>query len=395
MARNVRFIVLNADEQYRGTLRALLHEAEGVKIVAEVEEPALLGQALRQFPVDLVLVNLDPAPDTILASISSTVAEFPDLAFFAASESTDGQLILKTIRTGVREFLPKPIDVKAFLEAVDRESSQRAQSDTLGKLITVTGASGGVGSTIIATNLGAELAQLASGGVVIVDLDFRYGQVGTLLDVEPNHSIADLCNTPEELERDLIEQVMVGHGSGLKVLCRPPSLSQAETITAASCVGLLSSLLQFNEFVITDGPQRSDPSEKAILDISDINLLVVQLVVPTVRNAARLLDSLKEEGYQLDRVRLVLNRIGRNSGPLSLNDVEETLGMKEFASIPDDWPTTSAAINLGETLQSFSPKSKVRLTIQEIAERLHGSSKGADEEKGAAKKGLIGRILAH
>lgn len=394
MARDVRFIVMNSDEQYRGELRALLHGTGGVKIVAEVEEPALLSQAVRQFSVDVVLVNLDPAPESILPTIAQVVVESPNLVFFAASESTDGQLILKTIRTGVREFLPKPIDGKAFLEAVHREVGHRLETDTIGKLVTVMGSSGGVGATLMATNLATELASVASGGVTIVDLDYRYGQVGTLLDVEPNHSIADLCNTTEQLEREVIEQALVKHESGLKILCRPRSVAQADTITAAACVGLLSSLLQFNEYVVTDGPQRSDLSAKAVLDISDLNFLVVQLAVPTVRNAVRLLDSLRDEDYQLDRVKLVCNRIGRSAGALSVSDVEETLGIKEFASIPDEWQVVSSAINLGETLATHSPKSKIRLAIQEIAERLNGSTQGTDEKE-ASKKGLIGRILAY
>ena len=75
-----------------------------------------------------------------------------------------------------------------------------------GKLITVMGAAGGVGTTTLATNLAVELAALAERQVSIVDLDYRFGQVATLLDVEPTYTLSDLCNSPEQLEQQVIER---------------------------------------------------------------------------------------------------------------------------------------------------------------------------------------------
>jgi len=393
MGQDVRFIIFNGEEQQAISLRALLLSFGGAKIVAEVDEAALLPQAVRQFPVDIVLVNLDPAPDAVLPVIAEMLAATPQVAVFAASQSSEGTLILKVMRAGVKEFLPKPIDPDALCTAIEKVVGQRAEAVSLGKLITVLGAAGGVGATTIATNLATELAAIDGNRVTIVDLDYRFGQVATLFDIEPTYTLADLCNSPEALEPQVIERALVKHASGLHVLSRPTNFSQADTITAASCVGLLSNLLQFNDYVITDGPSRWDLSAKSVLDLADVTLLVAQLLVPTVRNAARILDAMREGGYNLDRTKLVCNRAGRESVTLSVEDVAETLNLQPFATIPDDWPTVSGAINLGETLQNYGPKSKVRQAIVEIAERLHKPEPGSDE-KDTRKKGLIGRIFA-
>jgi len=89
----------------------------------------------------------------------------------------------------------------------------------------------------------------------------------------------------------------------------------------------------------------------------------------------------------------VCNRIGRESAHLSTKHVSDTLGLEVFATIPDDWAAVSGAINLGEPLLTHGPKTKVRATIQEIAERLHRIDAQTDD-KDARKKGLIGRIFA-
>jgi len=255
------------------------------------------------------------------------------------------------------------------------------------------GASGGVGTSMLATNLATELVLLTGGKVTVVDLDYRFGQVAMLLDVEPTFTLADLCQSPEQLEVQVIERALVKHPSGLAVLSRPPSFTQAEQITAASCVGVLSTLQQFNDYVVVDGPGREDKGAQNILDISDVNLMVLQLLVPTVRNAARIIELMRDNGYNLDRTKLVCNRVGRDSSTLRVDDVVSTLSKQVFAEIPDDWQTVSGAINLGETLESFGPKSKVRNSIYEIAERLHDPS-GESDDNDAPKKGLMERIFS-
>lgn len=393
MAQDVRFIIVNADDALRSELRSVLLNVTGVKIVAEVDEPALLERAVKQFQVNAVLINLDPCPEAVLPVVAEVVAASENLTFIATSASTDGKLILEAIRLGIKEFLPKPIEAKTLAETIDRINSSRTVTAPVGKLISIMGASGGVGASMLATNLAAELAGLASGRVTVVDLDFRYGQVATLLDVSPTYTLADLCQSPEQLEAQVIERALVKHGSGLQVLSRPSSLAQAETITAASCVGLLSNLLQFNDYVVVDGPTRFDLNAMPVLDLSDSSFLLVQQLVPTVRNAQRLLDDLSGRGYSPERTQLICNRVGGDAYALSVDDVVGTLNLSAFATIPDDWQTVSAAINLGETLQQHGPKTKVREAIQEIAQRLHSPVSESDD-KDKHKKGLISRLFA-
>lgn len=393
MGQNVRFIIGNSDEHFGDSLRSMLLNLSGAKIVAEVDEPALLAQASEQFPADVLLVNLDPSPEAILPIVGDVAAAHRELAVFVTSESTDGQLVIKAMRMGIREFLPKPIDSKTLAEAAERVATTRVETSAQGKLITVVGTSGGVGATMIATNLAVELAALATGDVTVVDLDYRFGQVATFLDVDPRYTLADLCSSPEALEPQIIGRALTQHSSGVRVLCRPNHLAEADMITAAACMGVFANLTQLNEFVVADGPSRFDVSGRSVLALADITFLVVQPLVPCVRNAQRIIDSMRETGYNVDRAKLICNRTGRSGGYLSVHDVTETLGLEAYASLPDEWETASGAINLGEPLLTYGPKSKLRLTIQEIAERLHSPDSQTDD-KDARSRGLIGRIFA-
>lgn len=400
MGHDVKFIVLNSDEHFGAELRSMLLKQEGVKVVAEVDEPALLSQAVQQFPVDVVFVNLDPVPDVILPMIGETCGANRNLAVFAASESTDGQLILKAMRTGVREFFPRPIDEAALREAIGKIAVGRVATGRQGRLITVVGASGGVGATLISTNLAVELAAIAEGQVTLVDLDYRYGQVATFLDLDPKYSLADLCGSPEVLEPQVIGRALMQHTSGVQVLGRPNHFAEADSITAAACMGVFAHLLQMNAYVVADGPTRSDADGKSVLALADVLLLVVLQSVPSVRNALRLMESLRDAGYNLDRLKLVVNRgASSRSGSehLSPQDISATLSTELFSVIPNDPDHCAAAINLGEPLAAGASKSKVRLGILEMAQRLHAPSDSADERTGgpATKKPtLLGRLFA-
>ena len=394
MGRDLKFIVLNEHEEFALQLRAMLLKFEGVKIMAEVDEPALLAQAVSQFPVDVLLVNLDPNPEAILPLIGDVASAHRNLSIFAVSESSDGPLILKVMRLGVKEYLTKPIDETALGEAIKRITSHRVETVTQGKLITILGTAGGVGATTLSANLGVELAALASGNVTVVDLDYRFGQVATLLDVEPIYTLADLCATPDPLEPSMVTRALAKHSTGVQVLSRPPNFAEADNITAAACMGMFSTLLNMNEYIVADGPTRFDLGAKSVLALSDVNLMVVQLLVPCVRNALRIIENMRDNGYNLDRTKLVCNRVGRDAGHLSVAHVTETLGLELFASIPDDWTSVSGAINLGEPLLTHGPKTKVRLAIQEIAERLHRGYSQTDDKNTRHKKGFIARCLA-
>ncbi|MBN1341199.1 MAG: AAA family ATPase [Phycisphaerae bacterium] len=395
MASGTRLIVFNADEDYATSLRAELLGIEGVKIVAEVDEVGLLPAAVNQFACDVVVVHLDPQPDVVLHVASQVLADRPGLAMFGISGSQDGQMILSAFRSGFREFLVKPFDTEQLAEALGRVVQTQTTGGKTGKLIAVINSIGGAGATTVATNLAVELADLTKTQVALVDMDFRFGQIATFLDVQPNYTVADLCDTPEQCDQSMIEKAMVKHASGVHVLGRPNQFAQAEQVSAAHCGGVLSSLQELYDYVVVDGPCRYDNGGKTILDMADVNLLVAQLLVTSIRSIDRILSELAKAGYNLGRIRLLCNKVGRDSGHLTLEHIAATIDQPMFHTIVDDWKSVSGAINMGEPLMTHAGKSKVRQCFRELAEKLHSPSGAAQNASGGKKTGgLLSKIFS-
>lgn len=395
MRQSARVIVFNGDEAYKATLRSDLLRISGLQIVAELEEIALLQNAVAQFAAEAVVVHLDPAPETVLPVAAQIAQSHPNLSVIVITESTDGQHVLTALRAGIKEFLTKPVDAASLANAFSKIVAQSGSTVELGTLISVVGTVGGVGASMLAVNLASELGQLASKRpVAVVDLDFRYGQLGTMLDLQADYTIADLCDTPEQLDAAVINKVMVKHSSGLHLLARPNAFAQADQITAAHCSAVLSALQQMYEYVVVDGPNRFDTGGSVVIDMSDVTLVAVQLLVTSVRNVHRMMEELRGAGYNMERFRLVCNRVGLESSHLAIEHVEHTLGRKIDYQVPDDWKAVSSAINMGIPLLEAAPKSRVRGAIQDIARSIAAPDTTGKPAAQAGRSGLLGRIFS-
>ncbi len=389
MASGVNIILFSSNEEYAPLLRREVNGMEGVKIVSEVDDTILLAESVQKFPADVVIVDLDPIPEEVLPLAGALAMERRELAVFAVSESSDGQLILSAMRAGLQEFLTKPLDMQLLQLAVDKVAKERTSNHVQGRLLTFIGSSGGVGATTIATNLAVELAhEVGDRRVALVDLDHRFGQAATMLDLQPSFTVADLVSSSEQVETAVIQQAMTQHDSGVDVLARPNNFAEADMISAGHCAGILVALQQLYDYVVVDGPNRFDVGSKSVLDIADINFLVIQLLVPSVRNLHRIVSEMRTAGFNMDRVNILCNRVGKDNMYITTQNVEDMLNHKICFSLPDDPKPVCSAINMGVPLRQEHEKTKICGALNELAALIHRP--GEYEAKEAGNKGVGG-----
>lgn len=381
------------EEDYAVELRSKFLAVDGLKIVAELDEPALFDSAIKQFPADLIVINLDPDPDSLIQVGVQIVEKYPELPLFALSASDNPQLILQAMRSGFREFLLRPIEDQHLADALNRISKLATSQQEHGKLICAFGAVGGCGTTTFAVNLACELAQVAKRSAVVVDLDLYFGHVATFLDLTPQFSIADLCQTLDSIDPTMVEKALIKHETGLHVLGRPMHFAQAQQISIANVATVLNTLCGMYDYVVCDGPARAETIKPGLLDLADTTFVILNLTVPAVRNIDRIMQELTKEGYNLDRMKFVLSRFANDQNTLSIEDVEQTLNRKITAVLPEELKTINAAINTGQLLLSCASKSKVREIIKNIAMKLHDPQAAEASEKNANSGGLFSRML--
>ena len=124
--------------------------------------------------------------------------------------------------------------------------------------------------------------------------------------------------------------------------------------------------------MVIDSLMSIDPIYSTAIQAADMNVIVMQLNVPSAKNAERFLGSMKRMGVSPDGVKLVVNRFVKKGSDLSLDEVERAVGLKVSWRIPNDFKNAIAAINYGEPVVLRAPKSEMSTSLCALAGVLNG-----------------------
>ena len=116
------------------------------------------------------------------------------------------------------------------------------------------------------------------------------------------------------------------------------------------------------------------------LELSNEIILMVQLDLPCLRNMVRLLMSLQDMESVREKVKVVVNRVGLESGQISLKKARETIGREVFFQIPNDYRTMVEMRNNGQPLTEQAPKAAITLAVQQLTDLLAGAEIAPKQE---------------
>jgi pilus assembly protein CpaE len=130
---------------------------------------------------------------------------------------------------------------------------------------------------------------------------------------------------------------------------------------------MLSAMSGIYPYVVVDLPRTLDTITDVALSGADCVLIVVQLTVPSVRNACRLREALVHGGVPEDGIELVVNRCNSQHAKVKPNQVAEHFKKPVFGMVPNDYRRVMASLNLGTPIVNDAPRSSVRKAIQKMA----------------------------
>jgi len=228
-----------------------------------------------------------------LELVETVAKSNPQCGVVVVSAKADGQLILKAMRSGAREFLNSPIKIEELVGALDRVAAagggdKRSKS---GQIITFAGASGGVGTTSVAVNVAVSIAQNPEFSVALVDLDLALGDADVFLDMIPEYTLLDVTQNISRLDLALLRKSLTKHESGVYLLPRPVQIEDSAAIPDDNFRRVLGLLKASFSHVIVDLSKTYNRLDIAALEASDIIVLLTQLDLPCLRNVVRLFSA--------------------------------------------------------------------------------------------------------
>ena len=370
-------VIVDADASNRQELGAFL-QANGVIGVTPLQRLDQLEAALRTAagaePVALVIVQIDPEPAENISRLAPLIRQYPQVSFFVMSATLEASLVLDAMHAGVKEFVTLPVNQQKFRAAIERVAQMQGHSKRA-KVLHFIPSMGGCGSTTIACNVAASLAR--SSRTLLIDLDLVRGAVSNAFDLRPRYSIADLMDPTTELDSALLDNALSVHrSSGLAVLARPELPEDSQRVTRQGLSRLLGVVSRLFDYVLLDSMMTADPLYQPALQQADMNILVMQLNVPSARNTERFMGTMRRMGLDMDKVKVVVNRTTRKGFDIDADEVERALGTKIAWSVPNDFKNAITAINYGEPVVLRSPRAEMSDSLQGLMQLLNGRTAG-------------------
>jgi pilus assembly protein CpaE len=387
-------LVVDQDDDFVASAKELF---DGSLPVARTLEEA--GQTVSSGDVRMVLIGPSFKDDEAMDQIRQLHNQDPSLVLMMVAEEVTADLLRKGMRIGVSDVLEMPLDEEKIEAAIEqfahdvlhRKSSAAVmhrppddESKQEGRIITVTSAKGGSGKTVLATNLALVLNRFADKKVCLVDADLQFGDVCLVLQLEPRFTMVNASHELHKLDAELLDSLLTEHPSGLKVLAAPLEPAFADDITTAGLMQMLDVLKENYDYVIVDTAAMLDELILSLIEKSDDILMLVDMDLPSVKNAKLALETLRLLKFSTANVQLVMNR-SNSKAKLDNKEIEGALKMQISAAIPSD-AVVAASVNEGRPVVETDPKSKVAKGFESVAELIAGKVPEA-----SGKAGLFGR----
>lgn len=325
-----------------------------------------LRQVLAAVRPDALILDLDlpGAMDVVVEAREIS----PTLGIVGVIGENDPKIMIAALREGCKQLTTKPIDLNDVEAALRRTQAELPHQDVCGQVIGVIGAQGGAGATTVACYLAVSLAEVSQGRSLIIDCDFDFGSVARAWDVNPQHTIEDIVSAGT-VDSHMLEKAAVELPGGISVLARPKTIEAGHAIDECAMAHIIKTAQTVYPFTVLDLPRKLDAVIGAGLELCNRVAIVLQLTVPALDNARRLMDALMNAGMPVEQIELVVNRYRKNVHMLSPDIVEKQMKKPLFGIVPNDYKSVASSIDVGQPMAARSP---VRVAISEMAGRLAG-----------------------
>jgi len=365
----IRVIIVDDVSETRENVRKLLQFESDVDVVGAARTGKEAIQLSQELNPDVILMDINMPDMDGIAATEAIRSKQPSVQVVILSVQSDQNYMRRAMLAGARDFLTKPPMGDELISAI-RRAGAMAQSErskniqvqavpTLGtssaspgyglpkgKIVTVYSPKGGAGCTTIAVNLALTLHNEDT-RVVLVDGNLQFGDVAVFVNEQGKNTIIDLAPRAEELDPEIVEEVMLKHGtSGLHILAAPSRPEYAEKVSSSQFAAVLEYLRQMYAYVVVDTASILTDVTLSAIDVSDLVILITTQDIPSIKNCRLFLDLSQTLGIDRERILFTMNRYDKRIN-ITPERVAENLKQEVSSVIPLDEATVMKAVNRG------------------------------------------------
>ena len=392
----IKLVIVDDSSDTRNNIKQLLSFEKRIEVIGEAQNGEEAIFIVKEARPDIVLMDINmPVLDGIKATEEITLS-VPESTVIIMSVQGETEYVRKAMSAGARDFLCKPFNgdelSRTIMNTFEMESKRREKvvvpkihEDVKSRVITVFSTKGGVGKTTIASNLAVCIARTTKKRVALLDLDLQFGDIAIMLNVSVKNTISDLIKEFGQLGKELMEEYLVTHFTGVKVLPAPIKPEYAEYITANHVEKIINTLRETYHYIIIDTSANFHETVLTSLDMSDRILLISTLDLPTIKNVKAGIDVMEALHYPAEKISIVLNKASELYG-IKYKDFENTLRHPIWSYVPEDNQTVITSANKGFPFVMTRTETKVAKAIMDISNEIIHEMDGALKNKPLIRK---------
>ena len=340
-------------------------------------------EAFRAAPTpNLIIIEMAGTREALIEHLD-ILAGFCDFGtkVVVIGKINDIVLYRQLIARGVSEYLVTPFTVLEFISALFALYATGG-SDAVGKVIAVSAAKGGAGSSTLAHNLGWSISTALDMSTVIVDLDLPFGTAGLDFNQDPPQGIAEVIFSADRLDANFMDRLMSRCSDKLSLIAAPATLERSYDFAETTFDQMLDILRSTVPYIILDLPHVWTHWSRRLMMSSDELVIVAEPDLANLRNTKNMLEALREARPNDHPPYLVMNRIGLHKRPeIGIDDFVKAVGTKPVAEIAFDAKLFGTAANNGHMLAEVEADHKSVAAIDNLGRILTGRAEVKKEQK--------------
>ena len=351
----------------------------------------------------LLIVRLNLGDMTGFDFIAQVRQKAPDIYIIPALEGSEGgQVWQNLLQLELRDVLVgaiPPAEISKVLHtasprAQERFDHNRAPANIEGEsfVISIVSARGGLGKSVVATNLAAAMAKL-SDSVTLLDFSLSPGDFAVMLDDVPRNNIMDAVQQGGSLDAEYLNNTLALHPRlRFRYLASPNQDFDSTGFDYNVASAIMQATRTLSQFVVVDtGVGMAGPTIAAI-DNSDIVFLTTTRDVARLVAAKTMIKFLKNDRQITNQKLKVLVNQAEIGAEISENEIESLLEHPVAAYLPCNASPITFSINSGAPIVTAEPHHPISVVLNKLAELsfYRWQEKPAEDPK-TTKKGLLAK----
>src|SRR6201996_3741936 len=394
--------VVHDDPERSAAIRSAVKSSTDMKLVSETQtgrEGLFAAATILTGHPRMLIVRLNLGDMTGFDFIQQVRQKAPDLYIIPALEGTEGgQVWQNLLQLELRDVLVGPIpptEIAKILSAAGPRAQakfdhNKAPASIQGEsfVISVISARGGVGKSVIATNLAAAIAKLSE-SVTLLDFSLSPGDFAVMLDDVPRNNVMDAVQQGGALDAEYLNNTLAPHPRlHFRYLASPNQEFDASGFDYNVGAALMHATRSLSQYIVVDtGLSMSGPTIAAI-DSSDIIFLVTSRDVARLLSAKSLIKFLKNDRQITNQKLKVLVNEAEIGAEISENEIESLLEHPVAAYLPCNAGPITFSINSGAPIVAAEPHHPISVVLNKLAElSFYRWQEKPTEDKGLKKTG--------